>query len=306
MTTLEDDQTPGSSRNNQGTLRIQPVCRDEQLVAQVAAAEPVYGEAYLWWLTQASWLLKTSEATFVIDPWWRDVFAGDHWAKLLGEYPLHPSNFPSLDHVLCSHWHDDHLCPETIPRIAAAQAQTDFVIPSRSVDVVEGWGVESSRIIPAHGHGPLDLGNLRLWCVPAAHEELDFDQTGASWYVGYVIESGGVTIYHMGDGQPWPGWHSAIGKANQRLAPDTSLDIALLCINGNDNLHHGQAVDLIEKVAPRCAIPMHYGMDPGNTVDPQIFVDEMTSRLPDKQHLVADVGQCIRYSDGVLEVLNDS
>jgi hypothetical protein len=47
-------------------------------------------------------------------------------------------------------------------------------------------------------------------------------------------------------------------------------------------------------------------MDPGNTVDPQIFVDEMTSRLPDKQYLVAEVGQCIRYSDGVLEALNDS
>ena len=305
MDAQQADNTPGSSRNNQGVLRIQPMCRDEELIAQVNAAQPAHGEAYLWWLTQASWLVKTNEATFAIDPWWRDVFAGDHWAKLLGEYPLHPSAFPTLDHVLCTHWHDDHLCPESIPRIAESQTQVDFVIPSRSVDVVTGWGVAETRIHPAHGHGPVELQGLRVWCVPAAHQELDFDETGASWYVGYIIESGGVTFYHMGDGQPWPGWHSAINKAVNRLTPSQELDIALLCINGNDNLHHSQAVDLIEKVEPRIAIPMHYGMDPGNTVDPQIYVDELAERIPDVPRVVPKVGQCLHYSDGVLGALND-
>jgi L-ascorbate metabolism protein UlaG (beta-lactamase superfamily) len=102
----------------------------------------------------------------------------------------------------------------------------------------------------------------------------------------------------MGDGQPWPGWHSAIKKAVARFSSSDELDIALLCINGNDNLSHQQAVDLIEKVRPKAAIPMHYGMDPGNTVEPEIFVEEIEQRAPSQSFIIAKVGEKISYSNG--------
>ena len=35
---------------------------------------------------------------------------------------------------------------------------------------------------------------------------------------------------------------------------------------------------------------MHYGMDPGNTVDPQIFVDEILARAPEQTYVVPEVG----------------
>lgn len=275
-----------------------PVCRDSQLVSQFEAEEVEDAGLSLWWLTQASWLIKSRRVRLAIDPWWRDVHADGHWQKLLGEYPLHPDGFPELDYVLCTHWHDDHLCPETIPRLAAAQPSLRFVIPSRSVELVESWGVESERIIPAHGHGPIDLDGLKVWCVPAAHEELDFDETGASWYVGYVIESGGATLFHMGDGQPWPGWYTAVKRACSRLREDGGLDVALLCINGNDNLRHDQAVDLVMDVGPELVVPMHYGMDPGNTVDPVIFIDEVDSRCPNQSFQIPEVGGLIRFGGG--------
>ena len=81
------------------------------------------------------------------------------------------------------------------------------------------------------------------------------------------------------------------------------LDVALLCINGNDNLNHVQAVDLIEKIEPNATIPMHYGMDPGNTVEPQIYIDELGKRLPEYPCDIALHGQGFIYHQGCLSVI---
>ena len=35
---------------------------------------------------------------------------------------------------------------------------------------------------------------------------------------------------------------------------------------------------------------MHYGMDPGNTVNPQIFVDEIQERAPEQSYVIPEVG----------------
>ena len=281
--------------------RTQPKLRDEELRNQIQNTEVNNGEVGLWWLTQASWLVKFETCTIAIDPWWRDIHAGDVWGKLLGEYPLKPHDFPVPDYVFCTHWHDDHLCPITIPEIARTFADTKFIVPSRSVDLLVEWGIEPNRIIPTNGHRTDSVGGLRFKAIPAAHMELDFDEDGNSWYVGYVIECDGICIYHMGDGQPWPGWHTAIDQASKTLSD--GLDIALLCINGNDNLSHIQAVDVIEKVMPKAAIPMHYGMDPNNTVDPQIFVEELKHRLPNYPCHIPVHGGGFKLSSGKIEVL---
>jgi|AP95_1055475.scaffolds.fasta_scaffold02637_5 L-ascorbate metabolism protein UlaG (beta-lactamase superfamily) len=282
-------------------LRTQPVNRDEELRQEIETQEVAIGEVALWWLTQASWVVKFKDCTVLIDPWWRDLFAGDVWGKLLGEYPLKPEDFPIPDYVFCTHWHDDHLCPNTLPRMAEAFPETKFIVPSRSLDLLVEWGISAERIIPTNGHRTQSVGPLTFKAIPAAHMELDFDEEGDSWYVGYVINCAGTTLYHMGDGQPWPGWHTSIERAVESLG--TGLDVALLCINGNDNLSHVQAVDLIERVRPKATIPMHYGMDPDNTVEPQIYVDELGERLPEYPCDVALHGQGFLYRDGSLTVI---
>jgi L-ascorbate metabolism protein UlaG (beta-lactamase superfamily) len=43
---------------------------------------------------------------------------------------------------------------------------------------------------------------------------------------------------------------------------------------------------------------MHYGMDPGNTVEPEIFVEEIEQRAPSQSFIIAKVGEKISYSNG--------
>jgi L-ascorbate metabolism protein UlaG (beta-lactamase superfamily) len=91
----------------------------------------------------------------------------------------------------------------------------------------------------------------------------------------------------MGDSRPYPGWHQAFQNAVSKY------DLVFACINGNDNLRHDEAVDLAIALQPKMIVPMHYGMDPGNTVDPQIFVDEISKRIPEQPYVIPDVGDRI-------------
>ena len=219
----------------------------------------------------------------LIDPWWRDLFAGDRWGKLLGEFPLEPEEHPEPDLILCTHWHDDHICPESIPRLAAHFPSVKFVVPNRSVSLLTEWDISEDRIIPMMGSDSTTVDGIEIHAVPAAHEELDITEDGA-WYLGYVLKFNESTVLHMGDSRPYPGWHSAFQNAANHY------DLIFACINGNDNLRHDEAVDLAMVLEPKLIVPMHYGMDPGNTVDPQIFADEISVRFPKQSYVIPEVG----------------
>ena len=262
--------------------RTQPVCRGADLRAEMETQ--IESSIAAWWLTQASWMVRFRDGPLIlIDPWWRDLFAGDRWGKLLGEFPLQPEEYPEPDLVLCTHWHDDHICPESIPRLAAHFPELRFVVPNRSVDMLTGWGIELNRIIPMMGLDSINIDGIEIHAVPAAHEELDINENGAL-YLGYVINFGQSNVLHMGDSRPYPGWHAAY----QKISKD--YDLVFACINGNDNLRHDEAVDLALALNPKMIVPMHYGMDPGNTVDPEIFVNEIMQRAPNQRHVIPEVG----------------
>ena len=159
-------------------------------------------------------------------------------------------------------------------------------------------GIPRGRIHSMHGNDSGQLnGGLTFFAVPAAHEELDVDERGAHTYLGFMIRCDGTTIFHMGDSRPYPGWTANLQRAARLLCVegggDAPIDVAFLCINGNDNLRHDEAVDLATILDIGLTIPMHYGMDPGNTVDPQIFVDEVENRGIDIPYLVANPGEMI-------------
>ena len=263
-------------------FRTQPVNRGDALRAEMES--PIDSRIAAWWLTQATWLVRFQNGPLIlIDPWWRDLFAGDRWGKLLGEFPLEPEEHPEPDLVLCTHWHDDHICPESIPRLATHFPYVKFVVPNRSVNLFNEWNISEDRIIPMMGSDSITVDGIEIHAIPAAHEELDINEDGA-WYLGYVLNYNDSVVLHMGDSRPYPGWHSAFKNASKHY------DLVFACINGNDNLRHDEAVDLAMVLEPELIVPMHYGMDPGNTVDPQIFVDEISDRFPTQSYVVPEVG----------------
>jgi L-ascorbate 6-phosphate lactonase len=279
--------------------RVKPVLSGSALRDEIEEWQVPEDSVTVWWLTQASWIAKfPNDLLFLIDPWWRDLEAGDRWGKLLGEFPMTPEEHPEPDVILCTHWHDDHICPVSLPRLAAAFEGVPFIVPNRSVEMLVEMGIEEERIIGMFGDDMLEdedpeFGHA-IAAVPAAHEALDLTEDG-SLYLGYIIEAAGVTLFHMGDSQPHAEWQQMVHQTTLDLTG--KLDLALLCINGNDNLRHDQAADLVDFLGETLGgvIPMHYGMDPGNTVDPEIFTDEIESRGIETPYLVAKAGQRITF-----------
>ena len=276
--------------------RTTPYMKGEELRLTIEETDVQRGETALCWLTQASWLVKYRTCTILIDPWWRDLQAGDRWGKLLGEFPLSPEEFPQIDYIFCTHWHDDHICPTTLPILAKQFPAAKFIVPLRSRQMLIDMGISRGRIHSMHGNDSGQLnGGLSFFAIPSAHEELDGDDRGAHLYLGYLIRCDGTTLFHMGDSRPYPGWEENINRAARLLCVEgdgeAPIDIALLCINGNDNLRHDEAIDLAENLGIGLTIPMHYGMDPGNTVDPQIFVDEVEARGDKLSYLITEPGE---------------
>lgn len=279
--------------------RIAPLHSGEELRELLDDTTPERGELAICWLTQASWLVKFRTCTILIDPWWRDLAAGDQWGKLLGEFPLAPDEFPHIDYIFCTHWHDDHICPTTLPILAKRFPAAKFVVPLRSRKMVIEMGIPRGRIHSMHGNDSGQLnGGLTYFAIPSAHEELDADDRGAHMYLGYMIHCDGTTIYHMGDSRPYRGWTDNLKRAARLLdvtedVGGAAIDVAFLCINGNDNLRHDEAVDLATVLDIGLTFPMHYGMDPGNTVDVQIFADEIEDRGIDLPYLITQPGEVI-------------
>ena len=91
--------------------------------------------------------------------------------------------------------------------------------------------------------------------------------------VGFLLDVGGVRF-----------WDVADSEYDARLRPlrEEGIDVMLVPINGvGGNMNAHEAALLVWQVAPRFAVPMHYGMwpqeqyGPGATLDPAMFADTL-------------------------------
>jgi L-ascorbate metabolism protein UlaG (beta-lactamase superfamily) len=107
------------------------------------------------------------------------------------------AHLPSIDIVLISHNHYDHLDLPTL-RWLAGRGDSVFIVP-----MGVGRLLRSERIGPVH---ELDWGEARtlggttIHCVPALHfaSRAIFDRNKTLW-CGYVIESQNRIVYFAGD-----------------------------------------------------------------------------------------------------------
>lgn len=243
------------------------------------------------WLGQAGFALSDGSSTLLVDP-----FLSDHPDRLVP--PPSPGSpaaaLVAAPHaVLATHEHLDHLDLPAWTRIAGTSAHTVFVVPAPIVDQVVGAGIAAGRVLGAAPGVPIGLSAATVHPVPARHgvhvaDAYTFgDELPASGgrvrYLGYVVEFGGVRVYHGGDTICYDG-------QAERLR-ELGVHVALLPVNGRDaereaadlvgNLSADEAADLAGRVGVELAVPMHYEMVRGNTADPGPFVDALRARWPE-------------------------
>ena len=187
------------------------------------------------WFRQAALRWSDGQRTVYFDPW-----------------GTRPDDDPA-DLILITHAHRDHFRPEEIERVASSR--TRIAAPS---DVAAELSGDVTPVAPGESH---ELAGVRFTTVPAYNtreEALEFHPRAKRW-VGYVVELGGITYYHAGDTDHAPG------------LDDVRADVAFLPIGGKFTMDATQAAGLARAIAPRVAVPFHYGFVVGSASDGERF-----------------------------------
>jgi L-ascorbate metabolism protein UlaG (beta-lactamase superfamily) len=202
-----------------------------------------YHGVKITWLGHDGFKIEDGGKTLVIDP-----FQLKH-------------NVPA-DYVLVSHEHQDHANAEDLKKVVKAHETIVVTIAAAKSEVEKASPKEIKIVKPGD---QVKLGNYEVKAVPAYNTN-KFREPGKPFHpksdadVGYVVKtSGGVTIYHTGDSDVIP--------EMENLMPD----IALLPVSGTYVMTADEAIDAVQKIKPKVAIPMHYGTIVGSEKDAQKF-----------------------------------
>jgi len=257
---------------------VKPAWRkDEEFLADVRAAPTAEDVLHMWWLGQSGFLLQHEGRFLLMDPYLSDSLTRKYAATdkphvRMAQRVVDPSRLDFVETVTASHGHTDHLDPDTLRPLLAANPRLRLIAPEaiRAL-AAERSGIDESRPIGLNAGQTCDLVGFTLTAVPSAHDTLETDQSGHHRYLGYVVEAGPWRIYHSGDTRLWD------GMAEQLAGFD--LDAGLLPINGwsaerrvPGNLSIDEAVDLGVKARMRRVVPHHYDMFEFNTADPAAFL----------------------------------
>lgn len=256
-----------------------------EIPADLERVDLAEGQAALWWLGQSGFALRARGTTVLLDPF----LARNHDR-------LHPPAFPperggGLAAILCSHEHIDHFDAESLPALAAASPDALIVVPAPIVGKVAALGIDPDRVVGAQPDEPFEVDGLTIHPLPALHgidvaDAYSYGQElsdGLYRYLGYLVEAGGLRIYHAGD-------TLADEELEDRLAR-LGPQVTLLPVNGRD--HYREARNLVGNLNPREAVqlaagagadllvPMHFDMFAANLGDPAHVIEYAARTEPD-------------------------
>ncbi len=228
-------------------------------LASVRRARVTPEEIALWYLGGAGYVVRTSQATLLIDPFlgpsnppdWIRAIPPAFVAERIGE--LGP-----IDAVLLTHEHGDHADPVAL-RAIADRTSAPVYGPASCAAKVEEAGVPPDRSHAVGQDEAVIAGELRITAVPM----VDPMAAGCN---GYMLEAGGAVLLHCGDSL----YHDGFVDLGARWLLDA------ICISVGHN-PPGQTFYMDEADAARAAsdakartlIPQHYDLWQGYTLDPR-------------------------------------
>ncbi len=212
------------------------------------------------WLGHSTMLLEIDGVRVLTDPVWGERVSPLTWLGPARFYapPLAIEDVPSIDAVVISHDHYDHLDHPTIS--AMKDWDTTFIVPLGVGAHLAYWGVPESRIVELDWWQSRRVGALEIVCTPARHASgrtgFDF---GATLWAGYAFIGDAHRVFFSGDTGLFP----AMRDIGERLGP---FDLTMIEAGAYDaawpDWHLGpeQAVEAHQRVRGEVLMPVHWGL----------------------------------------------
>ncbi len=200
-------------------------------------------------------LVETASARLLIDPY-------------LNDNPLSPIKAGDVrcDYVLLSHGHEDH----TADALGIAQANGATIVAN--YEIAEYFAAKGAR---THGMNPggafrFPFGRVKL---TIAHHTSSLNAGLNPIYMGVpcglIVEADGQRLYHAGDTALF---------LDMQLIGRGGLDAALLPIGDNFTMGPEDALDALDLLKPRLAVPIHYNTWAPIAQDPDAFAQAAAAR----------------------------
>lgn len=153
------------------------------------------------WLGHSSVFLRMANQNILIDPVFCRYtsplpFLGPK--RFDGAVPR-PSDFPSLDWILITHSHYDHLDKSTV---LALNGQTKhFLVPAGVGSILIRFGIPAKKITELGWYESSSSCGLTITAIPTQHSSArsPFDQNQTLW-CGFILKDGRHTVLDTGDG----------------------------------------------------------------------------------------------------------
>jgi L-ascorbate metabolism protein UlaG (beta-lactamase superfamily) len=250
------------------------------------------------WFGHSSFLLNMDGKIILVDP----VFSGSaapisFMVKRFQGPVLGLKELPTIDYVLISHDHYDHLDMESIKFFE--DKKTQFITPLGVGAHIEGWGIDPERIVEKDWWQEEVFEGVKFIATPAQHFSGRglFDRNKTLW-ASWVIQSENHNIYFSGDS----GYDIHFKEIGEKLGP---FDVAFL-ESGQYNekweevhMLPKQALQAYTDLGAKKYFPVHWGMfvlAMHTWYDPmeQLF---KLSKGKDVNLVVPKIGQIVNFSE---------
>ena len=166
------------------------------------------------------------------------------------------------DIILITHDHMDHLSLPDIAKIA--YKKTQFVVAGACEEKLKNGGYTNIRTVKP-GETVLFPGII-IKTVPAYNISKNYHKK-SSQYLGFVIDFGGVKVYHTGDTERIP------------EMKQIRCDIIMLPVGQTYTMNSvDEAVEVVLDTKAKIAIPIHYGLYEGTKEDAVKFKEMLNKK----------------------------
>lgn len=207
----------------------------------------------LTWLSHATWLVETGSHRILIDPFFTDNPAATHQA----------SDFDSIDHILITHGHFDHVAD--VAEIAKANDSKIVAMFEICQWFTAKHDLTNNVGMNLGGVAELPFGTVKM--IPALHSSSLPDGTYGGSAAGLLLSIEGKRIYFAGD--------TALFTDMKLHAH--GVDVAVLPIGDLFTMGIDDSVQATQLIEPDVVLPTHYGTWPPIEQDANTWAKKISS-----------------------------
>ena len=176
--------------------------------------------------------------------------------------PYRLESADKADLILITHDHMDHLSPSDIAKIA--NKNTKFIVAKPCEEKLKNEGyLNVQSVMPGE---TIEFKGLIIKTVPAYNIVKQYHKKNSN-YLGFVIDFGGISVYHTGDTERIP------------EMKQIRCDIILLPLGQTYTMNSvEEAVEAVLDTKASVVIPIHYGMYEGTGEDAVKFGEILKKR----------------------------